>query len=128
VVLFNIVFFVKFSRNVEKMSVMILQDFVLLFGGLTIFVKVIEKQFLKKVQKNEKQKMLVEKKANSIRNLVSNALSDNEISESEFEKILFEIEKYRKKDEKLNLESDKIITNVVFSKKNSGKEYEKNYE
>jgi len=46
---------------------------------------------------------------------VSKALSNNEISEGEFEKILFETEKYRKKAEtyrsfdEVNLEIDKML-------------------
>jgi len=48
----------------------------------------------------------VEIKANSLRNLVSKAVTDNAMSESEFEKILSEMEKYRKEDEKLSLEFD----------------------
>ena len=78
------------------------------------FLNVIEKHFSKKIQKHEKQKTLIESKINSIRNMVSKALSNNEISEDEFEKILFETEKYRKKVEtyrgfdEANLEFDKM--------------------
>jgi len=39
-----------------------------------------------------------------------------EFQKSEFEKILSEIEKYRKKDEALTLKFDKMITNVFFSR------------
>ena len=89
-------------------------------------MKIVENQFLKKVRKNEKQITLVEKQANIIKTLISKALSGNEISESEFEKILPEIEKYRKKDarsekpaptQSLNTEFDKMITDTVFSEK-----------
>jgi len=52
---------------------------------------------------------------NTIRIRVSKALTDDKISESEFEKILFEIEKYRKKVvtyrsfDEVNLEFDKMF-------------------
>jgi len=51
-----------------------------------------------------------------IRNMVSKALPNNEISEGEFEKILFETEKYRKKVETykrfedVDLEIDKMLS------------------
>jgi len=47
---------------------MILQGFNLLFGAVSIFLKDIEKRFVKQVQKHEKQKTVVEMQANSIRN------------------------------------------------------------
>jgi len=47
---------------------------------------------------------LVDKQANAIKNLTSKALSDNEFSESNFEKIISEITKWdKKKDETLYL-------------------------
>jgi len=76
---------------------MILQGFNLIFGSVSIFLKVIEKLIFKKIQKHEKQKTLTEMQVNTIRITVSKELSDDKISESECEKILFEIEKYRKK-------------------------------
>jgi len=101
---------------------MILQGFDLLIGAVSIFLKVIEKRLSKKVQKHEKQKTLVEMQANGIRNMVSKALSDNEISEVEFQKILTEItkwnKKYRKVDE-VDLYLIKIIADLVFSKPGS---------
>ena len=72
---------------------MILPGLVLWFGTLTIFLTIVEEQFLKKVRKHEKQITLIEKQANAIKHLVSKALSDNEVSKSEFEMILLEITK-----------------------------------
>jgi len=66
----------------------------LFFGSVSIFLKVIEKHLFKKIQKHEKHKTLVENQINSIRNMVSKALSNNEISEGEFEKILSKISKW----------------------------------
>jgi len=85
-------------------------------GSVSIFLKVIEKHLFKKIQKHEKQKTLIESQINSIRNMVSKALSNNEVSESEFEKILFETEKYRNKVEtyrsfdEVNLDLDEMLT------------------
>jgi len=62
-----------------------------------------------------KQKTLIENQINSIRNMVSKVLSNNEISEGEFEKILSQLSKwnetYRRFDE-ANLEFPKPETIV----------------
>ena len=87
----------------------------MIFGSVSIFLKVIEKHLFKKIQEHEKQKTLIESQINSIQNMVSKALSNNEISEGEFEKIFFEKEKYRKKVEtyrsfdEVNLDLDKML-------------------
>jgi len=48
--------------------------------------------------------------------LISKALTDNEVSEVEFEKILSEIEKYGEKEDKHNLEFDKMFPNITYLK------------
>jgi len=66
------------------------------FVNASIFLKVIEKFLFKKIQRHEKRKTLIELQLNSIRNMVSKALSDDEISTSEFEKITSQMtKKYR---------------------------------
>jgi len=64
------------------------------------------------MQRHEKQKTLIEMQLNSIRNMISKAFTDNEISEVEFEKIIYQIgkhnETYTKFDE-VDLEIDKIM-------------------
>jgi len=55
-------------------------------------------------------------KANSIMLLISKALTDNEVSQVEFEKILSEIEKYGKKEDKHNLEFDKMFPSFTYLK------------
>ena len=83
------------------------------FVNASIFLKVIEKFLFKKIQRHEKQKTLIEMQLNSIRNMVSKALSDDEISASEFENILSQTRKqngtYIKFDE-ADLEFDKMLT------------------
>jgi len=95
--LLNVGFLDKFQEIIGNISGKILQGLNLIFGSVSIFLEVIEKHLFMKIQKHEKQKTLIENQINSIRNMVSKALSNNEISEGEFEKILFETEKYRKK-------------------------------
>ena len=105
--LLNIGFLSNFQEIISNISGKILQGLNLLFGSVSIFLKVIEKHLFKKIQKHEKQKTLIENQMNSIRNMVSKVLSNNEISEGEFEKILSQISKwnetYRSFDE-MNLE------------------------
>ena len=90
-------FLTNFQEIIGNNLGKILQGLNLIFVSVSIFLKVIEKHFFKKIQKHEKQKTLIESQINSIRNMVSKALSNNEISEGEFENIFFETEKYRKK-------------------------------
>jgi len=113
--LLNVGFLANFQEIICNISGKILQVLNLLFGSVLILLKVIEKHVFKKIQKHEKQKTLIENQINSIRNMVSKALSNNKISEGEFEKILFETENYRKKVEtyrsfdETNLEFDKMF-------------------
>jgi len=114
--LLNVGFLTNFQEIIGNISGKILQGLNLIFGSVSIFLKVIEKHLFKKIQKHEKQKTLIESQINSIRNMVSKALSNNEISEGEFENMLFETEKCRKKVEtyrsfhEVNLDFDKMLS------------------
>ena len=66
----NFGFLSNFQEVINKISGMILHGLVLWFGTLTVFLKIIEKQFLKKVRKHDKQITLVEKQENAIKNLL----------------------------------------------------------
>ena len=105
--LLSVGFLSNFQEIIGNISGQILQGLNLLFGSISIFLKLIEKHLFKKIQKHEKQKTLIESQINSIRNMVLKALSNNEFSEGEFEKILSLISKwnetYRSFDE-MNLE------------------------
>jgi len=82
------------------------------FVNASIFLKVIEKFLFKKIQKHEKQKTFIEMQLNSIQNMVSKALSDDEISASEFENILSLTRKQNQtyiKFEEADLEIDKML-------------------
>ena len=111
----NVGFLANFQELIGNITGKILQGLNLIMGSVSIFLKVIEKHLFKKIQRHEKQKTLIESQINSIRNMVSKALSNNEISEGELKKILFETENYRKKVEtyrsfdEVNLEFDKMF-------------------
>jgi len=122
VVLLNVVFLSYFQEILGNISGKILQGLNLLFGALSIFLKLVEKRYFKKSRKHEKKKTLIEKEANTVRNLVSKALSNEKISQTQFEKILVEIAKYRKKEEKLESEYHKMITDIMFPKANKAGE------
>ena len=82
------------------------------FVNASIFLKVIEKFLFKKIQRHEKQKTFIEVQLNSIRNMVSKALSDDEISASEFDNILSQTRKRNEtyiKFEEVDLEIDKML-------------------
>jgi len=95
------------------LALSIKQNFPISFGNiLSIFLKAIEKFLFKKIQRHEKQKTFIEMQLNSIRNMVSKALSDDEIFVSEFENILSQMriqnETYIKFEE-VDLEIDKML-------------------
>jgi len=65
-----------------------LQVLNVLFVSASIFLKAIEKFLFNKLRIHDKQKNLIEMQLNLIRNMISKALIDNEISEAEFENII----------------------------------------
>jgi len=75
--LLNVSFLSNFQEIIGNISGKILQGLNLLFGSVSIFLKVIEKHLFNKIQKHEKQKTLIENQINSIRNMVSKELSNN---------------------------------------------------
>jgi len=77
VILLNVVFLSNFQDNI---SGKILQGLNLLFGALSIFLKLVEKRYFKKIRKHVKKRTLVEKQVNTVRNLVSKVLSNKKIS------------------------------------------------
>jgi len=82
------------------------------FVNASIFLKVIEKFLFKKIQKHEKEKIFIKMQLNSIRNMVSKALSDDEISASEFENIFSQTRKQNEtyiKFEEVDLEIVKML-------------------
>jgi len=88
-VLFNTRFLDNVQEVIGNISGKILQGLNMIFVIASSFLNVIEKHFSKKIQKHEKQKTSIESEINSIRNMVSKALSNIEISKDEFEKIFF---------------------------------------
>ena len=90
------------------------------FVSASIFLNVIEKFLFKKIQRHEKQKTLTEIQLNSICNMISKALTDNEISEVEFEKIISQIGKRNEtyiKFEEVDLEINKLIPKMLPGRK-----------
>jgi len=69
--LLNVGFLANFQDIIGNISGKILQELNLIFGSVSIFLKVIVKHLFKKIQKHEKQKTLIESQINSIRNMVS---------------------------------------------------------
>jgi len=83
----------NFEEIIGTISGKVLHGLNVFFGSASIFMKVIEKFFFNKIQRHEKQKTLNELQLNSIRNMISKALTDNEISEAEFENIFSQMTK-----------------------------------
>ena len=89
----NVGFLSDIQEITGTVSGKVLHGWNVFFVNASIFLKVTEKFLFKKIQRYEKQKTLSEMQLNSIRNMVSKALSDNEISASEFENILSQTRK-----------------------------------
>ena len=65
-------------------------------GSLGVCVKLVRRRLHAKTQKHYEIKTIAESKLNSIKDLISKALSDGQISENEFKLILDELDKYYK--------------------------------
>jgi len=91
--LLNVDFLANFQEIIGNISGKILQGLNLIFGSVSNFLKGIEKFLFNKIQRHEKQKTLIEMQHNTVYNMVSKALTNNEISEAEFENILFQTRK-----------------------------------
>ena len=63
-------------------------------GGIGMCVKLIRRKLMTKTQKHCIVQTIAESKLNSIKDIVSKALQDGEISEGEFKMVLNEMEKY----------------------------------
>ena len=63
-------------------------------GCMVVCVKLVRRKLMSKTQKHYEIKTLGESKLNSIKDLISKALQDGQISESEFKMVLCELEKY----------------------------------
>ena len=98
-----------FEEIIGTISGKVLHGMNVFFANASIFLKVIEKFFFKKIQRHEKRKTLIEMQLNSIRNMVSKVLSDDEISASGFEKITSQMTKTYRKFEEVDLEIDKML-------------------
>ena len=62
-------------------------------GCMGVCVKLVRRKLMSKTQKHYEIKTPGESKLNSIKDLISKALQDGQISESEFKMVLFELEK-----------------------------------
>ena len=71
-----------------------LEIIVIVCGCMGVCVKLVRRKLMSKTQKHYEIKTLGESKLNSIKDLISKALQDGQISESEFKMVLNEMEKY----------------------------------
>jgi len=110
--LLNVWFLSDFEEIIGTISGKVLHGMNVFFVSASIFLKVIEKFLFTKIRRHEKQKTFIEMQLNSIRNMVSKALTDNKISEVEFENILSQTRKRNEtytKFEEADLEFDKML-------------------
>ena len=80
-------------------------------GGLGMCVKLIRRKLMTKTQKHCNVQTIAESKLNSIKDIVSKALQDGEISEGEFKMVLNEMEKYSELKQEIKTTKNIEITN-----------------
>lgn len=78
-------------------------------GLLGIIGGQVNKRLIQKAEKHEKIKVLAEAKLNTISDLISKALNDNNISSEEYALILSELTKYRDMKEEVRTSTKKVI-------------------
>ena len=83
------------STIVAAPIVIVMEGVALGTGALSILGKYANKKLATKAGKHEKIKVLAQAKLNTISSYISKALSDNKISDEEFQLILAELVKYR---------------------------------
>jgi len=116
VFLSNVGFLSDFEEIIETISGKVLHGLNVFLESASIFLKGIEKFLFKKIQRHEKQKTLIEMQLNNIINMVSKALSDDEISELEFDNIISQTRKPNvtcKKFDEVDLEIDKLMPKML---------------
>ena len=79
-------------------------------GGLGMCVKLIRRKLMTKTQKHCNVQTIAESKLNSIKDIVSKALQDGEISEGEFKMVLNEMEKYSERKQEIKTTKNIEIT------------------
>ena len=90
----------------------------LICGILSVFTGAVAKKVSHKVNKHEQTVAICQSKVNSIKDRISKALNDNNISDEEFHNIISEVDKYNKmKRDIRNSTIEKNIPNEVALKK-----------
>ena len=122
-ILLDVGFLSNFEEIIGTISEKVLHGLNLFFGSASIFLEAIRKILFNKIRKHEKQKTSVVMNVSNIINLVSRALSDNEISASEFDKITSQMTKWGETYGKFeiveydNLEIDKLMPKMLPGRK-----------
>jgi len=80
-------------------------------GSLGVCVKFIRRKLTSKSRKHYEIKTIAEAKLNSIKDLISKALTDGQINESEFKLVLDELDKYNKLKENIHSKQVSVVLN-----------------
>ena len=85
-------------------------------GSLGVCVKLVRRRLHAKAQKHYEIKTMAETKLNTIKDLISKALQDGQISEIEFKMVLNEMEKYSKLKQEIKESKNSEISEVEKNK------------
>jgi len=80
-------------------------------GSLGVCVKFIRRKLASKAKKHYEMKTIAESKLNSIKDIISKALADGEVNESEFKLILDELEKFNRLKENIHSKNMSLVLN-----------------
>ena len=100
---------VLLSTVIAAPAVISIEGVALLKGYLSIIVKYRVKKYTSKAEKHEKIKTIASAKLDTIASHVSKALSDNKVTDEEFQLILEELEKYKVLKEEVRSKNKKKI-------------------
>ena len=87
-------------------------------GGLGVSIKLIRRKLMSKTQKHSNIQTIAESKLNSIKDIISKALQDGNISAEEFKMVLNEMEKYYELKKELKTTATKNVEITDEEKKN----------
>ena len=107
---------VLLSTVITAPTFIVIEGVALFTGFLSIIGKYSVKKSTSKAEKHEKIKMIASTKLNTIASHISKALSDNKVTDEEFQLILEELEKYKVMKEEVRSKNKKKIATEMEEK------------
>ena len=78
-------------------------------GCMGACMKLVRRKLMSKAEKHYEIKTIGESKLNSVKNLISKALNDGQISEQEFQMVLCELDRYNDLKDKTHTKQSRLV-------------------